>query len=158
MSTMRDLLLRAQIDPAFADLVQADPNAAIAQYELTDTQIAVIRNPGPGLYRYLVPSFRLATNLSLDPGPDPDPEPPPHPDPPEEPTVLPPLTAPDTTLPDLSHLTVTHPLTQPPDEDVLVVLAPKEILAKRAELTTAILAATGVERVAKLTELMGYVG
>ena len=68
------------------------------------------------------------------------------------------MTSPDTTLPDLSSLTVPHPLVQPPDEGRLVVVQPEVDEAKRAELATEILAATGAERVAKLTELMGYVG
>lgn len=153
MSTMRELLLRVQVDAAFADLVRADPDAAIAGYELTVAQAAVIRDPGPRLYRYLDPSFQVAAALSLDAGPDPDPDPPEP-----EPNILPAMTSPDTTLPDLSSLTVPHPLVQPPDEGRLVVVQPEVDEAKRAELATEILAATGAERVAKLTELMGYVG
>jgi hypothetical protein len=59
METMRELLLRVQRDPAFADQVRVDPEAAAAGYDITDEELESLRHPGVALYRRLIPAHRL---------------------------------------------------------------------------------------------------
>jgi hypothetical protein len=55
--SMRDLLLRAQRDAAFAELARTDPDSAAADYDLSTGELESLRRLDWDLYRYLVPAL-----------------------------------------------------------------------------------------------------
>ncbi|MEU0988217.1 hypothetical protein [Streptomyces sp. NPDC005953] len=63
--SMRDLLLRAQRDVAFAELARTDPDTAAADYELSTEELESLRRLDWDLYRYLVPALAGGGDLSL---------------------------------------------------------------------------------------------
>ncbi|WP_042370299.1 hypothetical protein [Streptacidiphilus neutrinimicus] len=63
-NSMRDLLRRAQTDMAFAELARTAPDAAAAEYDLTDKELDSLRRLDWDLYRYMVPSIR-ADDMSM---------------------------------------------------------------------------------------------
>ncbi|GAA5196497.1 hypothetical protein GCM10023322_65540 [Rugosimonospora acidiphila] len=109
---MRELLLRVQVDANFAERVRVDPDAATAEYDLTDRERETLRGSDWSLHAFLVPRHRLpADRVELEAEPNMvflQGQPPPD-------NQLPPLTVPDVTLPEpMSNLH--HPLVAPPDE------------------------------------------
>ncbi|MFF2658646.1 hypothetical protein ACFVUH_14890 [Kitasatospora sp. NPDC058032] len=64
--SMRDLLLRAQHDAAFAELARTDPDAAAADYDLAPEELESLRRGDWDLYRYLVGSLR-SDDMTLPP-------------------------------------------------------------------------------------------
>lgn len=57
---VRELLLRLQTDTGFAEQFDADIDEAVADYDLTEPELELVRNPTWSLQRYLVPPHRLA--------------------------------------------------------------------------------------------------
>ncbi|MEU5402885.1 hypothetical protein ABZ348_26715 [Streptomyces sp. NPDC005963] len=55
--SMRDLLLRAQRDAAFAELARTDPDTAAGDYDLSTEELESLRRLDWDLYRYLVPAL-----------------------------------------------------------------------------------------------------
>lgn len=141
---MRELLLRAQRDLGFAEHVRTDPDGAVAGYDLSDEELNSLRRLDRSLYRHLVPAHRLAASAAVL-----------LPQPPEEEEVtLPDLTAPPTTLPDLSDLAL-HGLVTIVDQ----VLARERERQRtdavpRQEQVDEIKAVSGPERRAKLEALL----
>lgn len=65
---MRDLLLRAQRDAAFAELARTDPDTAAADYDLSTDELESLRRLDWDLYRYLVPALTGADmSMTLPP-------------------------------------------------------------------------------------------
>ncbi|MFF2951506.1 hypothetical protein ACFVVU_09215 [Kitasatospora sp. NPDC057965] len=56
--SLRDLLLRAQRDVAFAELARTDPDTAAADYDLSPDELESLRRREGDLYYYLVGSLR----------------------------------------------------------------------------------------------------
>ena len=140
---MRDLLLRAQRDLAFAEQVRTDPDGAAAGYDLSDEELDSLRRLDRSLYRHLVSAHRLAaTGAILLPQP-----------PDEEDVTMPDLTAPATTLPDLSQLTL-HGLVTIVDQVARERERRRADAMARQEQVDEIRAASGPERRAKLEVLL----
>lgn len=145
MSTIRDLLLRAQRDLAFAELVRTDPDRAVAGYELTGEEFESLRRLDRSLYRYLVPAHRLSASGAVLAE-----------KPPEEEGPDLSMTLPDTTLPDLSDITV--PLVTI-EEDVLARESEGRVdAARRQAQLDEVRASSGPERRAKLEILLEELG
>ncbi len=110
---MRELLLRVQADPAFAELVRARPEEAAAQFDVDGSEVELLRKPDWSLHRFLVPAHRIGERLIVGEG-QPNSIDMLHQHPPDQQHGPLTLELPPTTLPDLSQL---HPPTEhPPTE------------------------------------------
>jgi hypothetical protein len=109
---MRELLLRVQRDPAFAELVRERPEAAAAGFDVEAAEIELLRRPDWSLHRFLVPAHRIGERFAGQVGQPNSVDMLNHPPDQQHPPLT--LELPPTTLPDLSNL---HPPTEhPPTE------------------------------------------